>query len=516
MDGLRQAWQGLKERLGAMSTNQRMVLGMVAVALLISASVFGLWLGREEQAVLFADLTAEDASKALSELTKRDVPAELTNGGTTIMVPASVVHRLRVDLLSEGIGSSGIVGYEIFDQRDWGVTPEEMEVRQLRALQGELTKTIESLRGVEAARVHLVLARRSIFSSQSTEPTASVVLTLNRRVGITPAQVAGIRSLVAGGVESLTADHVTVIDNNGTVLSESYAGDAAGASDRQLELTKEVEGHLTAKAQAMLDGVLGAGRSQVQVAATLNFEQIQSERTVFDPQATVVRSEERNESTDPQTGGATESTMTNYEINQTVERIVGQVGGVKQLTVAVSVDGTYEVPEGGGEPVYQPLQPEELGRIERMVQTAVGLDVSRGDRIEVVNLQFQDDRAAPGEGGPSSLLTLVLDLVAEYGGRGLLLIMLGSMALVFRRNLADLIDDLGRLISGGGPQGEAGSSARTGGGRSSTSAEAGERFEGLPEMTDQMIEDVREYAAENPARVAEVVQSWLYEPERNH
>jgi len=250
VDGMRQAWQDLKDRLGAMTTNQRLVLGMVGVALLISASVFGLWLGREEQAVLFADLTAEDASKALAELTKRDVAAELTNGGTTIMVPASAVHRLRVDLLSEGIGSSGVVGYEIFDQRDWGITPEEMEVRQLRALQGELTKTIESLRGVEAARVHLVMARRSIFSSQSTEPTASVVLTLNRRVGITAAQVAGIRSLVAGGVESLRPDHVTVIDNNGTVLSESYAEGVAGASDRQLELKKEVEQHLAAKAQA--------------------------------------------------------------------------------------------------------------------------------------------------------------------------------------------------------------------------------------------------------------------------
>ncbi|MEZ4388764.1 MAG: flagellar basal-body MS-ring/collar protein FliF [Candidatus Krumholzibacteriia bacterium] len=512
MDGLRQAWQGLKERLGAMTTNQRLVLGVVVAALVISTAVFGLWLGHEEQAVLFADLTPEDASKALAELAKRDVPAELTNGGTTIMVPASDVHRLRVDLVTEGIGSSGVVGYEIFDNRDYGMTPEEMEVRQLRALQGELTKTIESLRGVDAARVHLVMAKSSIFRSRASEPSASVVLTLNRRTGITPAQVQGIRSLVAGGVEGLTPERVTVIDNNGAVLSAAYADDQFGGTDRQLELKKEVEDHLAAKAQSMLDGVLGTGRSHVQVDATLNFEKLESERTVFDPQTTVVRSEERNESTDPQTGGTTETSMTNYEINQTVERIVGEVGGIKHLTVAVSVDGTYEVPEGASDPVYQPLQQDELDRIGRMVQTAVGLDAERGDRIEVVNLQFQDDRLDPGLAGPGTLVTVILDLVTRYGGRGMLLIMLGVMALVFRRNLGNLLGDLGSVLQPGQAVTEEGTRSRK---TSAKPNESDERFEGLPEMTDQMIEDVREYAAENPARVAEVVQSWLYEPERS-
>ena len=509
MDGLRQTWQGLKERLGAMTTNQRLILGMVAAALVISSAVFTLWLGHEEQAVLFADLTPEDASKTLAELNKRDVPAELINGGTTITVPASQVHHLRVDLVTEGIGTSGEVGYEIFDQDDFGVTPEELEVRRLRALQGELTKTIQSLRGVDAARVHLVMAKPSIFRSRNTDPTASVVLTLDQRTGITPAQVTGVRSLVAGGVEGLTADHVTVLDQDGSILSESYGEGAYGASDRQLELKKEVEDHLGGKAQAMLDGVLGAGRSQVQVDATLNFEKIESERTIFDPQTTVVRSEERNEQTDPQTGGSTESSMTNYEINQTVEHIVGEVGGIEQLTVAVSVDGTYEVPEGGGEPVYQPLGQDELERIGRMVQTAVGLDASRGDRIEVVNLQYQGDRLTGVADGGNPTLQMVLDLVARHGGRVLLMILLASMVLVFRRNLSGVLADLGSL----GREADGGAEARRG--AADGDEEPVERFEGLPEMTDQMIEDVREYAAENPQRVAEVVQSWLYEPERS-
>ena len=512
MDGLRQTWQGLRERLSTLTTNQRLVLGMVAAALVISTAVFGLWLGHEEQAVLFADLTPEDASKALQELNKRDVAAELTNGGTTIMVPASQVHRLRVDLVTDGIGSSGVVGYEIFDNRDYGVTPEELEVRRLRALQGELTKTIESFPQVDAARVHLVMAKNSLFRSRATEPSASVVLTLSRRSGITPAQVSGIRAMVSSGVEGLSPDRVTVLDQDGDVLSENYADDSYGASDRQLELKKEVEDQLAAKAQSMLDGVLGHGRSQVQVDATLNFEQIESERTMYDPQATVVRSEERNESNDPTSGGTSEQSMTNYEINQTIERIVGQVGGVQNLTVAVSVDGTYEVPEGGDAPVYQPLQQDELDRIQRMVQTAVGLNVGRGDRIEVVNLQFQGDRIMDAPGGANPIITMVLDLVSRHGGRGLLLILLGSMVLVFRRNLSGLLTDLSSTMQ---PGSAAAAAAGGAGGQGGPAQAEGERFEGMPALTDQMIEDVREYAAENPERVAEVVQSWLYEPERN-
>lgn len=515
MDGLRQTWNGLKQRIGAMTTNQRLVLGMVAAALVISTAVFGLWLGHEEQAVLFSELTPEDASKALQELTKRDIPAELTNGGTTIMVPASQVHRLRVDLVTDGIGSSGVVGYEIFDNRDYGVTPEELEVRRLRALQGELTKTIESFPQVDAARVHLVMAKNSLFRSRATEPSASVVLTLSRRKGITPAQVAGIRSMVSGGVEGLTPERVTVLDQDGDVLSEVYADDSYGATDRQLELKTEVEERLAAKAQSMLDGVLGHGRSQVQVDATLNFEQIQSERTIYDPQATVVRSEERNESNDPQTGGTQEQSMTNYEINQTVERIVGQVGGIKNLTVAVSVDGTYEVPEGGDAPVYQPLQQDELDRIRRMVESAVGLSTERGDRIEVVNLQFQGDRLNTVGDGANPILTTILDLVSEHGGRGLLLVLLASLVMVFRKNLSGVLQDLGNTLqpatAGAGAGGGSVATGRSGG----TADGEQERFEGLPPMTDQMIEDVREYAAENPERVAEVVQSWIHEPERN-
>jgi flagellar M-ring protein FliF len=492
-----------------MSVNQRLVLGMVATAVVISVTVFGLWLGRVEQAVLFSDLSPEDANAALQELGKRDVATELTNGGTTIMVPAAEVHRLRVELAAKGIGTSGVVGFEIFDQSHYGMTETDYEVKRLRALQGELTKTIESLRGVDAARVHLVMPKSSIFRSLASEPTASVVLTLNRQQPLSPAQVSGVQSLVAGSVEGLLTDNVTVLDQNGRALSENYANAEYGASDRQLELKKEVEEYLNDKAETMLLGVLGEGRSHVQVAATLNFEKIDTERTTFDPKNTVVRSEERNESSDPETGGTTEQSMTNYEINQTVERIVGETGGIRQLSVAVTVDGNYLTPPGGGEPVYQPLDQQELDNIQRMVQSAVGIDLERGDRIEVVNMQFRGDvREAPDGGG---LPGGILDRVLQNGGRILLVIMFVGVVLAFRRSLAGALGELGGQAGGGGT----GRAYRgVGAGDAADEDAIPERFDGLPEMNDQMIEDVREYTAENPRRVAEVIQSWVYEPDR--
>jgi flagellar M-ring protein FliF len=506
VNGYRQAWQGLGTRLGAMSVNQRLILGMVAAAVVISATVFGLWLGREEQAVLFSDLSVEDANQALQELGKRDVKADLAPGGTTILVPASQVHRLRVELAAKGIGSSGIVGFEIFDRTNYGMTEQDYDVKRLRALQGELTKTIESLQGVGSARVHLVMPKASIFRSLAVPPTASVVLSLNRPRGVSQEQVAGIQSLVAGSVEGLTADNVTVLDQHGRALSPSFAGGAAGASDRQLELKKEVEAYLADKAQTMLSSVLGPGRSQVRVDATLNFEQIESQRTVFDPN-TVVRSEERNESNDAQTGSTTETSLTNYEVNQTVERIVGQVGGIKQLSVAVSVDGRYAPPADGGGPIYEPLPPEQLENIRRMVHSALGIDLARGDQLEVVNLQFRGDDAErrTTDGLPFGWL----EILVRHGGRIVLGLTLIALVLVFRRNLAGA---LGELATGGAVPAR---TAAGGGAPAGGDEPEPERFEGLPPMTDQMMEDVREYAAEHPERVAEVVQSWIHEPERS-
>jgi flagellar M-ring protein FliF len=493
VDGFRNVTDNFRTRFGGLSFNQKVLLGALATASVISVTVFSLWLQNEETAVLFTNLSPEDASVALDELAKQDVKGELINGGTTILVPEKSVHRLRVELAGKGIPSSGTVGFEIFDGKQYGLTEFLQNVNFKRALEGELTKSIESLQGIQSARVHLVLPKPSIFKKLDAPATASVVLQLGRGARLQENQIYGIQSLVAGSVENLDSSQVTVIDQFGKVLSVEIKGGETGRTEDQLTLRKEVEGYLTQKVGLMLDRVLGPGRSIVQVDATLNFEKIDSERETFDPRATVVRSEVRNETTDTVNGNTDDNNTTNYEINRTVEHIVGDTGGVNRLSVAVFVDGHYEAAQNDTPPLYLPLTEDEMAQLRRIVQTAVGLDPARGDQIEIVNMQFsQPEVTEPDPFGPNWT-----GLVTRYGPKTFLFILFVVILLSLRKGVS-------RFLSAEFPQT----------GRRVSSAvdnRDSEHFEGIPDMDDQVINDIKDYASVNPDRVADVVQSWIHE-----
>ena len=493
MDGFKSFVDNIQKRLGSLSFNQKVLLGAVAVTCVISISVFSLWLQKEEMSVLFTNLSPEDASAALAEITKQDIKAELANGGSTILVPENVVDRLRMDLVSNGVVTDGTVGFELFDGKQYGLTEFTQNVNFKRAQEGELTRTIESLQGIQSARVHLVLPKPSIFKNLDTGATASVVLRLGRGAALAANQIAGIQSLVAGSVENLTVDGVTVIDQNGKVLSSPLKDDEAGRSEGQLAMRKEVESYLVQKAESMLDQVLGAGKSIVRVDATLNFEKINSERETFDPK-TVVRSEERDESNDGSAGGTKEKSITNYEVNRTVEHIVGETGGITNLSVAVFVDGHYTL-DDKGEPVYTPLGEDELNSLRRVVLTAVGLNTVRGDQIEIVNMQFQqrnEEFSGPG------LAPDWVGIVTQYGGKVVLVILLGVLLIGLRRNLGQVLAEAFQPTT----------VKKTAGAKDDD--EILEHFDGIPELNDRVINDIQEYASENPERVAEVIQSWIH------
>jgi len=493
VDGIRNATDNFMARFGGFSFNQKILLGAVATAGVISIAVFSLWLQKEETAVLFTNLSPQDASVALEELAKQDVEAELTNGGTTIMVPQKAVHRLRVDLAGKGVPSSGTVGFEIFDGKQYGLTEFLQNVNFKRALEGELTKSIESLQGIQSARVHLVLPKPSIFKKLDSPATASVVLKMGRGARLEDSRITGIQSLVAGSVENLHADQVTVIDQYGKVLSPDIKDGDTGRTENQLALRKDVEAYLSQKAGIMLDRVLGPGRSVVQVDATLNFEKIDRERELYDPQKTVVRSEVRNETTDPTSGNSDENSTTNYEINRTVEHIVGETGGVKLLSVAVFVDGNYAELEDGGAPLYTPLPEDEVAQLRRIVQTAVGLNAARGDQIEIVNMQFSQ----PVIDEPAPFVNNWMGMVTQYGGKAFMVLLFGIILLSLRKGL-------GGLLSMNVPR------PRARVVQAADNREA-ETFEGIPDMDDQVINDIKDFASDNPERVADVVQSWIHE-----
>ena len=493
MDGIRNATDNFMTRFGGFSFNQKILLGAVVTASVISIAVFSLWLQKDETAVLFTNLSPEDASVALEELAKQDVEAQLTNGGTTIMVPRKTVHRLRVDLAGKGVPSSGTVGFEIFDGKQYGLTEFLQNVNFKRALEGELTKSIESLQGIQSARVHLVLPKPSIFKKLDSPATASVVLKMGRGARLEDGRILGIQSLVAGSVENLYADQVTVIDQYGKVLSSEIKDGDTGRTENQLALRKEVEAYLSQKAGIMLDRVLGSGRSVVQVDATLNFEKIDRERELYDPQNTVVRSEVRNETTDSATGDSDENSTTNYEINRTVEHIVGETGGVKLLSVAVFVDGNYAELEDGGAPLYQPLTDDEVAQLRRIVQTAVGLNTARGDQIEIVNMQFRQQEIAE----PTPFVNNWMGMVTQYGGKAFLFLLFGILLLSLRKGLGGLMS-----MNAMQPRVRVAQAVET---------REAEHFDGIPDMDDQVINDIKDFASDNPDRVADVVQSWIHE-----
>lgn len=495
---MRQLLDSLKVFMDRFTFNQKILMLAIVAAGILSVGMFGAWLKSEEKTVLFTNLSPEDASLAISELNKKNVESELTDGGTTILVPEGMVHKLRVDLSAKGIPSSGTVGWGIFDGKQYGMTEFLQNVNYKRALEGELTKTIETIQGIRAARIHLVMPKPSIFKKMQSPATASVVLTLGQSSVLSPNQIRGIQSLVSSSVEGLELPNVAVLDQYGVVLSESYEGEGYGQSEGQLALKKEVDAYLTEKAETMLARVLGPGRSIVRVDATLDFDRLEQQRHSFDPEKTVVRSEERSEASGTQ-DGTNETSVTNYEINEVVETVVGEVGDVKSMTVAVFVDGRYGEAQGDAAPVYTPLSDEELQQIQRVVTSAVGLNAERGDRIEVVNMQFRAPEEEEPESGGLGALPLPGSL-PQVIGKVLLFVLALFMALRLKKALGDMMGQ--QLI----PQGVS----------REEFVEAKSDLLDTDESvtsTENKLKEIRDYAGASPQEIADLVQAWVHEAE---
>lgn len=375
-----------------LTPGQRMVVGGTIVAIAIAIVVGVLVVSRASYSVLYSGLRPEEAGQILEKLEQRNIPYRIAGGGGTILVPSSRVYEARLGLASEGFPRSGTVGFEIFDKTVFGMTEFLQKVNYRRALEGELAKTIMQMEGVEAARVHIVIPERSLFRESQQPATASVVLKLSPARRLSKKDIEGITYLVASSVEGLEPERVTILDSKGTIITKGFHGSQAQPGDA-LELKQEVEAYLEQKAQTLLDGVLGPGRSVVRVAVELNLERVQKNIERYDPESAVVISEQRSESSGGQ-NGSSESSITNYEISKTVENITGEVGNIKRLSVAVMVDGKYESVQGekGATTTrFIPRTDEEIARIAAIVKSAVGFDDRRGDYFEIASTAF--DRA---------------------------------------------------------------------------------------------------------------------------
>jgi flagellar M-ring protein FliF len=450
---------GLSEFLKSLGTVRLAALALVAVTLLGFFGFIALRMGGEPKALLFSDVGVDDAAKVLAELDAAKMSYELRGDGSMIYVPQSQVLRVRMSLAEKGLPAGGTVGYEIFDNADaLGTTSFVQNINHLRALEGELARTIRSIDGIEAARVHLVLPERELFSRDKREPSASIVMKLTRGTLATQ-QVKAIQYLVSSAVDGLTPNRVSIVDERGTLLA-SGAGD-----DTQSMLTSTVderrtnyENRLRTHLETILQRVVGPEKARVEVAAEMDYNRVTQTSDLFDPASQVARSTQTVEDNSTSTDGVRNEGVTvgnnlpnanlggdnaetgsrqaanrleetiNYEISRTTKTEVTEPGRIKRISVAVLVDGAYTRGEDGAM-VYTPRSEEELSKLQALVRSAIGYNETRGDQVEVVNLQFAPIEEAdfgtdetPAEENGLNLASLDLTRIAELAVIGVLLL----------------------------------------------------------------------------------------------
>lgn len=386
--------QQIRAYLSQFTLGQRIALGIIVIGVLSALISLSLWANRPEFALLYNNLAPEDASEMVDQLRDDNVPYRLSNGGSAIHVPTENVSDYRLSFAAEGLASGSVVGFELFDEQRMGMTTFMQRVNYQRALEGELVKTLNQLDEVRMSRVHLVIPEKKFFDEMATA-TAAVTLHLQPGTYLGRRQIQGITAMIANSVPDLKQENVSVLDASGKLLTDSiHDRDGAGFGSKNWEVRQAVERELQNKAQIILDNLLGIGRSRVSVAAILNFEQLERVSETFDTEDSAIRSEET--STENFMGSDTsnrslQQTVTNYELNKTIETFVASTGDITRLTVSVLVDGKYNLgtnADGDEINVYEPRSQTDLVAIEALIASAIGIDRNRGDEIVVENLQF--------------------------------------------------------------------------------------------------------------------------------
>jgi len=398
------------------------VIGMVGLFIFLATRMSAPQMG-----VLYNNLEGQDQAGIVAQLQTRNIPYEMRANGTQLFVPQAQVAQLRMQMAAQGLPSSGTIGYEIFDkQGSLGSTTFQQNINRVRALEGELSRTIQTINNVRTARVHLVLPSRKLFQRQATKSTASVFLKMRGAMRLDASQVSAIQHLVAAAVPGLLPRAISIIDDKGELLARGFEGNVDGnpaliskqADDRrhafELKMIHTVE--------KLLEKSIGYGKVRAEVSANMDFDRVTTNEEIFNPDGQVVRStqtiEQKVNSQDkepqsvsvsanlPDAGGNGNNATTrnasdarteenvNYEISKKVVNQVRDTGIINRLSVAVLVDGAYELDKNDNR-VYRPRNKEEMQMIETLVRGAIGFDKNRGDVVEVINMRFADSEPPP-------------------------------------------------------------------------------------------------------------------------
>lgn len=524
-------------------------LAAIAAIIIFLVSFLGYMIARmnnTEYVVLYTDLEMDGAKEIVTKLEADNVKYKLTKNGTEIQVPAEDVNRLRVDTADIAMGSSSSnVGYEIFDHTDaLGSTNFVQNVNLVRALEGELARTIRSVDNIKSARVHLVLPKREMFSREEQQPSASVVIkTVDGPLSAKSIQA--IQKLIAASVPKLDVKNVAIVDNFGNLLTKNYEDeDAMNAANNEV-LRLEQERKMSSQVQSLLERTIGAGKVRAQVNLEMDFDQVVTKEEIFDPDTQVVRSQAtvteesyNKDNENPVTvaqnipngdvvatgnGSASQSSRTeetiNYEISKIVRNKVKNTGTIKRLTVAVMVDGIYEK-NAEGKMVYRERTPEEMEQITNLVKSSVGYDANRGDIVEVENMRFVNMMPETEQVQEILIMGFTKDeLIRIAEGLGVAIVAILVILLVIRPLINNAFDvsnsnNEGRLL-GSNPEDD----------NLLLSNFLNEEDDSVEELINlnkidgrvkvSSLKKVNEIVEKNPDAAVNVVRGWLYSNDNN-
>ncbi|HZV84196.1 MAG TPA: flagellar basal-body MS-ring/collar protein FliF [Brevundimonas sp.] len=536
---------------------QRFGIGRLTVVLGVAAGVAAvlvavmLRIGQAPDALLYSNLDLREASEVTTALDGAGIKYSSRGDGSTIFVSRDEVGEARMLVAGKGLVTSGSVGYEIFDNQSvLGQTEFQQNINAKRALEGELSRTIMSMRGISSARVMIALPQRQLFQSEAADPTAAIVVGVAGGQ-LSGAQVQAIRNVVASSVPNLKPEKVTLTDTSNRTLAAGSDSEGFSAASAQ-EARDSTEAQLQARIKDIVEGVVGVGAARVQVTADIDHSRSTTQEQRYDPDGQVVRSTSTNgtESSDTTAqpdggatatnnipGGAAPATSTagsrdtantettNYEISNTTTTTVKEAGEIKRLAVSVAVDGRWTPGANGAAPTYAARPPAEIEQIKALVAAAVGIDQTRGDKIEVLNVRFNRDLAAVGEEGKASLFDFTKNDLMR--GVELLVLLITGVLLIFF-----VLRPLLKSASGGGVGGPQ-LAALGGGGGTVTSLQTTIMNGGAPmpqlsgppsEMEQRLdiariegqvkassVKKVADFVEKHPEESTSILRSWVHE-----
>jgi flagellar M-ring protein FliF len=414
--------------LNQFRNNPRMPLIIAVAILAVVVAGLVMWSRQPDYRVLFSNLSDRDGGAIVAALQQGNIPYKIAESGGAILVPSEAVHETRLRLASQGLPKNGSVGFELMDNQKFGISQFAEQVNYQRALEGELEKTIASISSVREARVHLAIPKPTVFVREKELPTASVMLNLYPGRALDESQTLAIQHMVSSAVADMPVKNVTIVDQDGNLLTQQSVSNGLDAS--QLKYVQQIERNTQTRIDTILAPLFGAGNAHSQVSADIDFSKLEQTAESYgpnaNPQATAIRSQQSSESkesagssaggvpgalsnTPPAAASAPidaaasgadgaktapvnlrKDTTTNYEVDRTVRHYEQPMGGIKRLSVAVVVNYQKHV-DAKGIVTMQPLAADKLAQVQQLVKDAMGYDEKRGDSVNVVNSTFLVD-----------------------------------------------------------------------------------------------------------------------------